>query len=183
MKKRFILTLIMVFVVGIFASAAGAAEVKGKGELGKNYLQYFAGMNPFADGASKIKATVGADGALKIEYELAKNGWMGAVSQKFQEDWSDFTGLTLKLSGGTGNKVRLELYDANGVSYQVILVDDAAKGKVITVPFTDFKQREDWQPSNVDTDKPFSLNPAMSLNISPLNGKGTITVAGLKLYK
>lgn len=185
MKKCLVFTLVMLFVLSVFgtAFAAEAIAVKGTGSADKNYISCFAKQNPFSDGASVIKPTIGADGVLKIEYVLQKGGWLGATCEQFMEDWSAFTGLQLTLAGGTGNKIRLELKDGNGVSYEVILVDDSTKGKQITIPFTDFKVRADYQPSGADTDKAFSLTPVVTLNISPLGGKGTILFSNIKLYK
>jgi hypothetical protein len=185
MKKNLVFTLVILFVMSIFGTVFAADEitVKGQGNADKNYISVFSGKPTFSDGASVIKTKVGADGVLTIEYVLQKGGWLGATSEKFMEDWSAFSGLQFVLAGGTGNKIRLELSDANGVSYEAILVDDSAKGKQITVPFTDFKARTDWQPSGVDTEKAFSLVPAVTMNISPLTGKGKFTISNLKLYK
>lgn len=184
MKKSLVFTFVMLFVISVFGTAAAAEEitVKGQGSADKNYISVFAGKPTFSDGASVIKTKVGADGVLSIEYVLQKGGWMGATSERFMEDWSEFTGLQLVLAGGTGNKIRLELTDANGVSYEAILVDDSAKGKQITIPFSDFKVRKDWQPTGVDTDKTFSLIPAVTMNISPISGKGKIFFSNMKLY-
>lgn len=189
MKKGLLLALVLVFVVGIFGSAVCAAPaVKAKGDLGTDYLVHFsnqpAGNNSFKDPGSEIKVTTDAKGVLKIDYKLVKGGWMGATCEEFMEDWSDFTGLTFKVAGGTKCKVRLELRDANGVSYEYLFVDDAVKGKVVTVPFSEFKARTDWQPAGVDPEQPFSLVPAQSMNISPLDaGKGVMFFSEMKLYK
>lgn len=185
MRKRFVLTFVMLFVMSIFSTAfaAEAITVKGTGNADKNYISYFAGQKPFSDGASVIKPVVDANNVLKIEYILQKGGWLGATCEQFQEDWSNFTGLQLTIKGGTGNKIRLEIADGNGVSYEVILIDDAAKGKVVTIPFSEFKVRTDYQPAGADTDKEFSLTPVRTLNLSPLSGKGTIFFSNMRLYK
>lgn len=182
MKKLLIFTMLL--VVSLFTTVfAAEPAVKGTGDPARDYISYFAGQKPFSDGASVIKPVVDAQGALKIEYVLQKGGWLGATCEQFYEDWSAFSGLQFTMAGGTGNKVRLELIDGNGVSYEVILVDDSAKGKTVTVPFSDFAARTDYQPAGADTDKPFSLVPVRTLNISPLSGKGTISFSNMKLYK
>lgn len=185
MKKNLVMTLMFVFVMGLFTTAFAAEKfaVKGQGSVDKNYVSYFAGQKPFNDGASTITQTVSADGILTIKYALQPKGWLGATSEQFQEDWSAFTGLKFKLAGGTNAKIRLELYDANGVSYEATFVDDSANGKLVTLPFSSFKARTDYQPAGVDPDQPFSLVPVKTLNISPIEGKGTILFSELKLYK
>ena len=101
----------------------------------------------------------------------------------FRKTGQLLTGLQFKVAGGTNAKVRLELFDGNGVSYEFLFVDDAAKGKLVTIPFSSFKPRTDYQPAGVDPDKPFSLTPVVTLNISPLDGKGTLLFSEMKLYK
>lgn len=184
MKKSLVVTLVFLFVVALFTTAFAAQkfEVKGAGSADTNYITCFDKQNPFNDGASKITQTVN-NGVLTITYELQPKGWLGATASQFQEDWSAFTGLQFKLIGDNKAKIRLELYDANGVSYENIFVADSAKGKVVTIPFSSFKQRVDYQPSGVDPDQPFSLAPVKTLNISPLEGKGTLVFSEMKLYK
>ena len=185
MRKNLVFTFMMAFMVSIFSTAfaAEAITVKGSGSIDKNYISCFAGQKPFSDGASVIKPVVDSKGALTINYELQKGGWLGATCEQFQEDWSNFTGIQFNIAGGTGNKIRLELTDGNGVSYEFVFVDDSAKGKLVTVPFNDFKVRTDYQPAGADTDNPFSLTPVRTLNISPLSGKGTLIFSNMKLYK
>ena len=185
MKKVLVMALVFLFVVGMFATALAAVkfDVKGQGSADKNYVNYFANQKPFNDGASTITQTVGADGVLAIKYALQPKGWLGATSEQFQEDWSAFTGLQFKVAGATNAKIRLELYDGNGVSYEFLFVDDSAAGKLVTIPFSSFKARTDYQPADVDPDQPFSLVPVKTLNISPLEGKGTIVFSEIKLYK
>lgn len=185
MRKNLVFTFVMVFMVSIFSTAfaAEAIIIKGSGSADKNYISYFAGQKPFSDGASVIKPVVDSKGVLTIDYVLQKGGWLGATCEQFQEDWSDFTGLQFNIAGGTGNKIRLELSDANGVSYEFVFVDDSTKGKLVTIPFKDFKARTDYQPSGADTDNPFSLTPVRTLNISPLSGKGILIFSNMKLYK
>lgn len=185
MKKFLTITLTFLFVIGLFTTtfAAEKITVKGQGSAEKNYTSCFAGQQSFTDGASTITQTVSADGVLSIKYALQPKGWLGATSEHFQEDWSAFTGLQIKVAGGTKAKIRLELYDANGVSYEFTFIDDSAKGKLVTIPFSNFKQRIDWQPAGVDTDQPLSLTPVSTLNIAPLEGKGTIYFSQMKLYK
>lgn len=185
MKKSLVITLVFLFVVGLFTTALAAEkfEVKGQGSADKNYINYFAKQKPFNDGASTITQTVGADGTLTIKYLLQPKGWLGATCDQFQEDWSAFTGLQFKVAGGTKAKIRLELYDANGVSYEAIFIDDSTKGKFVSIPFSSFKARTDYQPAGVDPDQPFSLVPVKTLNISPLEGKGTIIFSEMRLYK
>jgi hypothetical protein len=185
MKKIPTITLAFLFVIGLFTTALAAEKitVKGQGSSEKNYTSSFGGQTPFNDGASTITQTISVDGVLSIKYALQPKGWLGAVSEHFQEDWSAFTGLQFKVAGGTKAKIRLELYDAHGVSYEFTFVDDSATGKLVTIPFTKFKPRTDWQPAGVDTEQPFSLVPVSSLNISPLEGSGTIYFSQMKLYK
>jgi hypothetical protein len=185
MKKTLTITLAFLFVIGLFTTALAAEKmaVKSQGSPEKNYTSYFSGQQPFNDGASTITQTVSANGVLSIKYALQPKGWLGATSEHFHEDWSAFTGLQIKVAGGTKAKIRLELYDANGVSYEFTFVDDSVKGKLVTIPFSSFKQRIDWQPAGVDADQPFSLTPVSTLNIAPLEGKGTIYFSQIQLYK
>lgn len=185
MKKILVLTLTMLFVMGMAVSAFAAQTIsmKGVGSADKNYLTCFASSITYTDGASKIQSTLSTDGVLNLTYTFHKGGWIGAIGDSFMEDWSEFSGLTVNLAGGTNAKIRLELLDANGVSYEAILMDDVKNGKVVTVPFTSFKKRTDWQPAGVDKSKVFSLKPVVSLNISPLEGQGTVTFSDMKLYK
>lgn len=184
MKKSLVLTLVFLFVVGLFSTAIAAQkiEVKGAGSADKNYIADFAGQSTFTDGGSKIAAEV-KNNILTIKYELMPKGWLGATCAQFQEDWSAFTGIQFKVAGDSKAKFRLELADANGVSYEYVFVDDNPKGKVVTIPFTSFKQRADYQPAGVDPDQPFSLVPVKTLNISPLEGKGTVAFSEMKLFK
>ena len=157
-------------------------KAKGKGSIDKNYISYFENITPYKDGASTIKATM-AKKVLTVEYKLEKNGWMGVPTGQLMEDWSTFTGIQITVADGTGNKIRIELVDGNGVSYENIIVDDAVQGKLVTIPFSEFKVRRDWQPAGVDTNKSFSLNPVLSLGISPLEGKGKISFSNFNIYK
>ena len=184
MKKSLVLALVCLFVVGLFSTAMAApkAEVKGVGSAEKNYISYFVGQGTFTDGGSKI-ATEFKDNVMTIKYELVPKGWLGQTCQQFHEDWSAFTGITFKVAGNSKAKFRLELSDANGVSYEYVFVDDNPKGKVVTIPFSSFKQRVDYQPAGVDPDQEFSLVPVKSLNVSPLEGKGTVVFSEMKLYK
>lgn len=184
MKKSVIFILSVLFVAGLFTTglAAEKYEVKGIGSADKNYVTCFDQQKPFNDGASKITQTV-TNGVLAISYELMPKGWLGATSVQFQEDWSAFSGIQFIAAGGTKAKIRFELYDANGVSYEFIFIDDSAKGKLVIIPFTSLKARTDYQPATVDPDQPFSLVPVKTLNICPLEGKGTITFSEMKLYK
>ena len=77
MKKTLVITLVMLFVVGLFTTAFAAEPItiKGNGSADKNYLTCFAGQKPFNDGASTITQTVGSDGVLTIKYALEKKGW------------------------------------------------------------------------------------------------------------
>lgn len=185
MKKFLSFILTFLFIIGLFTTAFAAEKiaVKGQGSAEKNYTSCFAGQSPFNDGASTITQSVNTDGMLSIKYALQPRGWLGAVSEHFQEDWSAFTGLQLKIAGGTNAKIRVELYDAHGVSYEYAFVDDSVTEKLVTIPFSKFKPRTDWQPAGVDTEQPFSLSPVSSLNISPLEGRGTIYFSQIKLYK
>jgi hypothetical protein len=184
MKKRLVLTLVCLFVMSLFTTAFAAEklEVKGPGSADKNYITEFAGLGTFTDGASKIATSI-KDNVLTLKYELMPKGWLGATAAPFQEDWSAFKGIQFKVAGDSKAKIRLELTDANGVSYEFIFVDDNPKGKVVTIPFSSFKQRSDYQPAGVDPEQPFSLVPAKSLNISPLEGKGTVVFSEMKLFK
>jgi hypothetical protein len=184
MKKSLVFTLVCLFVVGLFSTAFAAQklEVKGVGDAKKNYISTFDGQKPFSDGASTITQSV-KDGALTIVYELQPKGWLGATATPFQEDWSKFKGIQFKVAGDSKAQIRLELYDANGVSYEYFFVDDNPKGKLVKIPFTSFQQRTSYQPAGVDIDQPFSLVPAKTMNISPVEGKGTIVFTEMKLFK
>lgn len=157
-------------------------KAKGKGKADKDYIKFFDGISPYADAKSSIKQIV-SNKKLKVTYKLANNGWLGACTDQFMEDWSDFTGIKFMLTGGTGNKVRIQLIDGNGVHYEKVIVDDAVQGKPVTIPFSEFKVWTDWQPDGVDTSKPFSLNPVMSLIVCPLEGQGTLVLSDMYLYK
>ncbi|TXK77421.1 glycoside hydrolase family 9 protein [Paenibacillus sp. N3.4] len=153
-----------------------------KGNVERNYIGAFGSSDPFSDPSSKITRTISSDGLLNVEYNLHPGGWLGAPAS-VNENWSDFSGMNLDVKGGTGNSIRVELTDGNGVHYEKIIVDDAKEGKTVALLFNEFTQRKDYQPEGVDMKKSFSLNPVRGLTLSPLSGEGMITFANLMLIK
>ncbi|HEY6072145.1 MAG TPA: cellulase family glycosylhydrolase, partial [Anaerolineales bacterium] len=96
--------------------------------------------------------------ALQVNYNIGGGGWGGMV--KFflsAQDWSGTTAIDFWLHGGnTGNALRVEVSDnrATGSTtdtserFEFRLTDDWSGWKHITIPWSQFTRRSDWQPQD-----------------------------------
>ena len=188
MKRKFltvIATLMFTLFAGVMMISPAAAQetAQGKGDLDKNYMSFFKNPITFHADGSTIGFELSDSNVLKLDYKLGTNGWLGITTSHFMEDWTGFTGLQFEMKGGTMQKIRVEALDANGTSFEKIVVDDAKDGKVVKITFTEMKVRTDYQPPGANVKKPFSLNPIQFISFMPLTGKGVTYFSNCKLYQ
>ena len=153
-----------------------------------------AGWSTYRDPGSAITAALTSPGhagasAMKVDYQVAPGGWAGV--QRFHgaaQDWRGYAGLQLWVKGtSSGNPLRLELFDnrAAGTTdtserFEVTLGDEFTGWKQVTVPWSAFNRRGDWQPPGAPDDG-LSLGEVWGINISPLAGGGSLQVDGVQL--
>jgi endoglucanase len=153
--------------------------------------------NIFRDSNSVITKKVTSPGrsslyALGIDYGIAANGWGGAEARYFAaQDWSGTTAFDVWFYGGnTGNPIRLELYE-NRVAgsltdtserFEYRIVDSWSGWKHLTIPWSSFTHRTDWQPQGAPNDG-FSRTQIWGFDFSPLSGQGSFQVDDIQLLK
>lgn len=151
----------------------------------------------FEDSNSIITAGIKSPGrsglyALSLDYGVAAKGWGGTeVRYSGPQDWSGTAAVVFWMSGGnSGNAIRLEVYEnrASGSTtdtaerFEYRLIDNWSGWKQLTIPWSNFTRRADWQPQGAPNDG-FSRSQVWGFNFSPINGQGSFQLDDIQLLK
>ncbi|MCD4780365.1 MAG: hypothetical protein K8S27_07455 [Candidatus Omnitrophica bacterium] len=133
--------------------------------------------------------------ALRLEYELMPKEymycargygldvlgaiWEGPAPDKI--DWQKYQGITFDMYGNTNGMLAFDVKDAGGELWRFLIEDRFVGWTVINCPFSEFKVRDDWQPTTADGNKVLDF-PIQSFQWEPKTpGKGIFYFDCLKL--
>jgi endoglucanase len=141
----------------------------------------------FRDSRSRVTKGVVSPGwagdyAMRVNYRIASGGW-GGVEHTWStpKDWSTYNKLVFAFYGNnTGNPLRLELLDDRAPSsstdtserFMYAFTDDFTGWRTISVPWSSFSRRVDWQPAGAPNNG-LTLTRVWGYNISPIRGSGS----------
>ena len=125
-----------------------------------------------------------------VDYHLAQAGW-GGIEQRFvqSQNWSSYKVFTFGFYGSnTGNPFRLELLGdrAPGSTsdtfsrYIYQFSDNFVGWKTMTLPWSAFTRRTDWQPPDAP-DNGLTLDRIWGFNFSPIAGSGSFQLEEIRL--
>jgi hypothetical protein len=142
--------------------------------------------HPFADGAgTTITPRIAASGAvgsgMEVDYSIVN--W-GGVLTKPAQDWSGYRAIEFWVRGtGSGNRVTVELEDADGELFQHRFYDDFTDWKFASVPLntTGFPRRTDWQPVTVNNGLTLTNVKVLRFAFGPDGVQGTFAVDRIEL--
>jgi len=77
----------------------------------------------------------------------------------------------------------MEFVDAEGTSYEKIVVNETNNSKLIKIPFNEIKIRKECQPPGADLKKTFSLHLIQWVSFIPITGQGVTYFSECKLYQ
>ncbi len=127
---------------------------------------------------------------MQIDYNIGPSGWGGKeVKYSVPQDWSGTTAFDFWFNGSnTGNTIRLEVYEnrAAGSSvdtserFEYRLIDNWSGWKHLTIPWSNFIRRSDWQPTDAPNDG-FNRAQIWGFNFSPISGQGSFQVDDIQL--
>lgn len=118
---------------------------------------------------------------MEIDYSIAQ--W-GGVLTKPAQDWSGYRALEFWVRGsGSGNRVTLELEDADGELFQYRFFDDFTGWRFASIPLntTGFPRRTDWQPVTVNNGLTLTNVKVLRIAFGPDGAQGTIAVDRMEL--
>ncbi|RPI84608.1 MAG: hypothetical protein EHM41_12965 [Chloroflexi bacterium] len=152
------------------------------------------GWNVFSDSESttKIEPSSGKDSkySLHFSYSIGASG-RGGVEKIYAspQKWDSYKQLTFNFYGNkTGNSIRVEILDnsAQGSTidtaerYEVVFIDDFQGWRTITLPWSEFSRRNDWQPEGAQNNG-LNLTNVWGLNFAPVEGEGWFKVERIHL--
>jgi endo-1,3-1,4-beta-glycanase ExoK len=113
--------------------------------------------------------------AMNVQYTM---GSYGGVAQGYTtpQDWSSNQAIEFWFNGGnSGNTIRLEVSDNRAAGsttdtserFEYKFVDNWAGWRYISVPWSSFTRRTDWQPAGAPNDG-FTLTQIWGFNFAPI---------------
>lgn len=161
-------------------------EVQNGGVFAKCENEIYWGSYKGGGGSISKSSVSGFEGkAIRADYSGGEGGWWGIVKSTYR-DFSGYSGMEFYLRGDP-NRVRIMIRDSGDEvwTYKLSPTEDWKKVKV---PFENFIQRPDWQPSVANQNNVLDLDCVVEFHfIQPLgeerNAEGTLYVDELKLYK
>jgi hypothetical protein len=143
--------------------------------------------SPYVDGTGTTTITPRVISPAAIGYGMEIDyviGQWGGVLTKPAQDWSGYRALEFWIRGsGTGNRIIIELEDADGELFQHRMFDDFTGWRFASIPLntTGFPRRTDWQP--VTTNNGLTLTNVKVLRIAPGpdGARGTFAVDRMEL--
>jgi len=118
---------------------------------------------------------------LKLAFRLGDWGGIGKSFSK-KPSWNINNSLVFKIKGDSSNNIaRIEITDNGGERFIKLIPVNFKDWKVITIPFNEFKHRQDWQPDKAPKDG-FTLTAVEGISISPtLKGSGVWLIDDLNV--
>ncbi len=151
----------------------------------------------FKDASSSVTTGVVSPGqqgsyAMRVSYTIVGGGW-GGVEQRYtaSQNWSGYASFDFWFNGtASGNPIRVEVLDnqAAGTTtdtaerFAFTFTDSTGGWQRITVPWSSFSRRTDWQPSGAPNDG-FNRTQVWGFNFSPLSGSNSFNVDQIQLLK
>jgi predicted alpha-1,2-mannosidase len=129
--------------------------------------------------------------SMKVTYNVPAGGWAG-VSQGFttSQNWSAQSGFDFRFFGNnTGVQVRLEINDNSpnagnspdaAERFEYKFTDNVAGWRQITVPWSSFTRRTDWQPAGAPNDG-LTLTQMWGFSFAPLSGNNVFYLDQVQL--
>lgn len=113
-------------------------------------------------GTTKIQGT----GALQLT--LINNDYAGTgTSFSTAKNWSTYSKVNVWIKGAnTGKQIRFEVADADDERYQYLINDNFTSWQQVSIPFTSFVRRPDWQPTGVPNNG-FTLSGIRGVSFAP----------------
>ncbi len=127
----------------------------------------------------------------RADYTMG-SGW-GGIQQSYSvsQNWSSSAGLRFWYNGSNNNvTMRVEVLDNRAAGsttdtaerWVFNFVDNVAGWRQVSIPWTSFTRRGDWQPTGAPNDG-FGRTQVWGFNISPTGGTGMFQVDQVELYK
>ncbi|MDP9442117.1 MAG: cellulase family glycosylhydrolase, partial [Actinomycetota bacterium] len=154
-----------------------------------------AGWSTFRDpnsGLTHSLVSPGAVGAagMKVAYNVTPGGWAG-VQRAYgtSQNWRSHGGIRLWVNGSnSGTTVRIELADNRAAGsttdtserFEFRLRDDFTGWKQLSLPWSSFSRRTDWQPAGAPNDG-LGLSEVWGFSLSPLSGASSFQVDQVEL--
>lgn len=116
---------------------------------------------------------------MQVDYSVVS--WAG-IAVDVNRDWSGYRSFEFWVrGGGTGNRIGIELEDADGELFRHEFVDDFTGWKFSSIPLdtNGFPRRTDWQPTTVNNG--LTLTTVKVLRFTPLGGQGSFAVDRIEL--
>ncbi len=138
----------------------------------------------FMDPTSNISASVVSPGengqyALRVDADVATNGWAGAQKPFLTpQDWSAFGSFDFWMYGtNSGAPMRLEVLDNRAAGsttdtaerFVYLFTDNWTGWRHFTLPWSSFTRRSDWQPAGAPNDG-FGRTQVWGFNFSVISG-------------
>jgi endoglucanase len=142
----------------------------------------------FHDANSTITPSVISSGAaqgtyaMNVDYSIVSGGY-GGVSKTFStpQDWTAYTTFEVVFYGSnSGNTIVYEISDNGGERFVYSFTDNFSGWKTMSIPFSSFTRRTDWQPSGAPNDG-FTLTGVEGYAIYPKSGASSFKLDDIKL--
>jgi hypothetical protein len=128
--------------------------------------------------------------AMNVQYSIVS---YGGVAQGYTtpQDWSSNQAVEFWFNGGnSGNTIRLEVSDNRPAGsttdtaerFEYKFVDNWTGWRYISVPWSSFTRRADWQPAGAPNDG-FTLTQIWGFNFAPISGSGYFQLDQVQLMK
>lgn len=152
------------------------------------------GWNVFRDRGSTIKidTSSGKDSknSMYFTYSIGDSGW-GGVEKIYPspQKWDSYKQLTFNFYGSkTGSRIRVEILDNSATGstvstaerFEVVFIDDFQGWRTITLPWSEFTRRSDWQPEGAPNNG-LNLTNVWGLSFAPVEGEGWFKVERIQL--
>ena len=150
-----------------------------EGAINKKTVDFGSADNSSLEVTAAKNESVCGHQSLKLKYTLNKGGYMwcakGAgldvLESAWQVDpakiqWEKYDAIRFSMYGNKTGTVAFDLKDAGGELHRFMVKDDFAGWKEITIKFSDFIARADWQPQTADGNKTLDF-PVKSFQWEP----------------
>ncbi|HAR63052.1 MAG: hypothetical protein DKM50_01390 [Candidatus Margulisiibacteriota bacterium] len=141
----------------------------------------FAAPNSSMKITTDEKEKYNGNSSMAMSFDIKDWGGVGS-SFKDKKQWNPSDSLFFVLKGdSSGKTLMVEITDNGGERFATAFPVNFTGWKAFTIPFKDFKRRDDWQPDNVPNDG-LTLTAVEGLSFSPKdksNGTWNVDTIGI----